>query len=553
MHLKSLLKAWGIAACALTSVYSHAATLGYNLDLPDSEIVKLMEEIEAQGLIGPDEVSIDSLRHEGDKLAYDQAIDAIAKRIQWAVFELGQLKRQVIRYSVIVNQANLTEDKVAYITDTSVKVANEHYHRAMWALAGNVFEESDVLDRCVSEVCVIEVSDAFESMTAFAESINQGFNFKNLDASTKVFWRFEKPLLRASFSRAFKNMVPDNKDHNAYKVIAAGLFTPISVAGVTTVDVLKAAGSAIFNPRYRNIKLSVRKEGIDFNRLRDEHERIFKTQYREAAGGKRAANYEKIRTEPSPSLGERPGLDPYYWLPMLAGSEAQKRACSQLASVSARDYYNELDLRVSQAKDLAVLGAEVERFLAELSPEQKNAIANYASGYAQIAADGDTQKAAALDVKMSAHLFNMLSPTITASRQRFIVPGACPGGFDYTGPKAEAPAVNSGPAYWASQAECYSYSYYNTYRKYAPATKASFLEVKEGRVKFWACGRNVHGEEAVTSCQGVDLASGARTGQTVLEALRDPAIVAHQGHRVLKQLLEEYVKESLKECFVAAK
>ncbi|MBI3557511.1 MAG: hypothetical protein HY074_14705 [Deltaproteobacteria bacterium] len=267
-----------------------------NLDLSEEEIKKLLNGIEQQGVIGPSEINIDALRHPGDKVAYDKAIEILSNRVFNSIQQLANMKRGIIRYSVIVNQADLDEEKVATITQASSQLTQGHYGSAMNEISNSVIDEAAALALCISEVCVIEVSQAFEDLTRFAEHANQDLDFRHLSADTRIFWNFQHPVLRVSFARTFKRLVPNNKDHNLFKVAAAGMVTPLSVIGVTTAELLRGAGSAIFNPRYRHIKLEVDRVEMSYKALFKKHRDLFRSQYADAANGSRAANYR----EPAP-------------------------------------------------------------------------------------------------------------------------------------------------------------------------------------------------------------------------------------------------------------
>ncbi len=267
-----------------------------NLDLSEEEIKKLLSGIEQQGVIGPDVINIDALRHPGDKAAYDKAIEILSSRVFNSIQALAKMKHGVIRYSVIVNQADLDEEKVATITQASSQLTQDNYSSAMYEISNSVTDEAAALALCVSEVCVIEVSQAFEDLTRFAEHANQDLDFRHLSNDTRIFWNFQHPVLRASFARTFKKLVPNNQDHNLFKVAAAGMVTPLSVVGVTTAELLKGAGSAIFNPRYRHIKLEVERVAMSYKVLFKAHRDLFRSQYADAANGSRAANYR----EPAP-------------------------------------------------------------------------------------------------------------------------------------------------------------------------------------------------------------------------------------------------------------
>jgi hypothetical protein len=551
----------------------------YNLDLPEGEIVRLVKEIESTGWIGNAEISIDSLRHRGDKTAYDKAVEIMAKRMQWAIFELSELKRNVIRYSVIVNQVDLSGEKVALITSTSSKITQNNYFRAMWSLAGAVEEEAEALSQCVSEVCVIEVSEAFEALTRFTESIDRDLDFRKLSASKELFWRFDKPLLRASFSKAFRSIVPNNQDHNAYKLVVAGLFAPISVVGTTTVDLLKAAGSAIFNPRYRKIKLEVDEVKINFDKVRDKHREIFTAHYQDTANGGRLKQWEEkererqAQEEAAKKLEEQhaaaekaakdardktPGdpmksQDYKYWFKIAKGkSDTEKEACAKMAVLSAEKYDGLMRALKVKTDKVALQFVEVQTFAASLNAKQITDAKSYVDSYAAFVAGGKTvSELSALDDKLRSYVWDGLRDNFVKSQLRFRK-SSCPDekySYRYTDG-----AYNTDPVAWALQkeGECsYTYnSYWNSrYYQWGNATEL-FLSVAGGKVMFWACTRVSYDSKKFSSCSSYDVAKGVSAGLTFEDAIRPPMLpVEAQAEKWMSQTKDEFVSTEIPACF----
>ncbi len=567
MNSPHVLKALGLALVLSCAPAQAASTMpvaaavqgpGYDLELPEAEIQKLIQEIESQGLIGSSEISINSLRHPGDKAAYDQTVETIAKRMQWAIFEFSEVKRNVIRYSVIVNQAHLSKEKVMLITDTSSKISQEHYRRAIWSIAGAIEDENAALRLCISEVCAIEIADAFEAVTHFSESIDRDLDFRKLNADRRVFWHFEHPILRASFSKAFRNMISNNHDHNAYKIMAAGIFTPLSVAGVTTFELLKAAGSAVFNPRYSRIKLEVDEVKIGFKKMYNSHKGVFQSNYQACADGSRAkawippvvvpassdSSVGGATTFPQGMPNAVPGQDKDYWLALVKGStRAEKEPCARMALPAAADYdLKHAELRAQPNQSVAQ-AAEVDTFFATLRAEQLSELRDYAGNYQALAAAGrSAYELQQLDAKMQIYMFNLLQTNLAASESRFFK-AECQAGHDLNN---VAHSFKTAPASWAGR--CYNPGSGADWLP-AKSMSAPFLMVSQGIVKFWACSEQLYGALPLLGCASVDLVTGEKAGLNVEDALRDPMIKARQGVDWFGQSKEEYVRSELPACF----
>jgi hypothetical protein len=548
MTFVSLLVSTLALATNVTAPEAPAALPRY-LEAPEQDVVKLVKDIEAQGWVGASEISLDSLRHPGDKVAYDRAIDVFAKRMQWAIYELSELKRNVIRYSVIVNQANLTSEKVALITDSSSAISQEHYFRAMWSLAGAVYDEQSVLDACVSEVCVIEVADAFEEMTRFAEAANRDLDFRKLSTSKELFWRFDRPILKASFSKTFRAMIPNNQDHNAYKVLAAGLVTPLSVAGVTTVDLLKAAGSAVFNPRYRHIKLEVDEVKMNYNRIREDQKGLFKTNYSATANGSRAAEYDKQHRSSDVTPTPTPGNTPSKPVTVPIVSEA----CSKMIQLAGVKYRAEMETYRGQLGRVGEQVGLVDLFAASLTPDQKKGIADYAAGYRALADSGKDAATITLnDEKMQEYLFYSLSPLVQLMIGRFQWDG-CGNSYPMNDGYNATPR-NSTPDVWARATDnCFA-----SRRADSPTpglTRAVFLNLSQGKTTFWACtsvDRVMSNDVHVRSCSRLDVLSGEKFGTTFGESLRDPAVRGKTTPERLSMTEDEFVRQEIPSCFTPA-
>ena len=534
---------------------------GYNLELPEAEIQALIQEIESQGLVGSSEISINSLRHPGDKAAYDQTVETIAKRMQWAIFELSEVKRNVIRYSVIVNQAHLTKEKVALITDTSSKISQDHYSRAIWSIAGAIQEEDAALKLCISEVCAIEIADAFEAVTSFSEQIDRDLDFRKLNADKRVFWHFEHPILRASFSKAFRAMIPNNRDHNAYKVVAAGIFTPLSVAGVTTLDLLKAAGSAVFNPRYNHIKLAVDEVKIGFSKMLDAHKKVFQSNYQSCADGSRAATWVPPVVVVPASMSDSPestnfpqgmpnavpGQDKDFWLSRVKGlNRSEKEPCARMALPSAADYDLKQAGLKAQIDQTGRQVAEVNAFYATVRAEQLSELRDYSGNYQALAAAGrSAYELQQLDAKMQTYMFNLLSPNLAASESRFWRAECQTNRMTATHVQI-AHSYKTSPQNWT--AVCYNSG---SGADWFPALSMSapFLMVSQGQVKFWACSEALYSGQPSFSCSSVDLVTSQKSGLSFESAVRETAVKGRQGLAWFGQTKEEFVRSELPACF----
>lgn len=533
------------------------ATPVYNLELPESEIAKLIKEIENQGLVGSSEISINSLRHVGDKAAYDFTVDAIAKRMSWAIYELSEVKRNVIRYSVIVNQANLNKEKVMLITDTSSKISQGHYDRAIWSIAGAFQDEAEALKLCVSEVCVIEVADSFEAMTRFAEQIDHDLDFKKLNSDTRVFWTFDHPILKASFSKAFHAMIPNNQDHNAYKVLAAGVFTPLSVAGVTTIDLLKAAGSAVFNPRYSNIKLEVSEVKIKFSSMYDTQKDVFQKNYMPAADGTRARSYvppvvivpATTATNTSPAAqglpAAIPGQDREFWLSRVKGATTEeKEPCARMAMSSAEEFDRKIADLKAKVDPLGATAGEIEKFYSSLSQQQLAQVVDYASNYGALAKAGrSSSDLYQLDAKLTGYVYNMLQANFDQATTRF-AKHEC----DSDHPRYDVTeGVKGTPSSW--NAKCQACNGYGCWGGPAKSASNVFINASAGTVGFWACAEQLYGTLGAYACSGVNLVTGERLGTSLDQALRSEGIKAVQGAPWFGQNKEEFVRSELPACF----
>jgi hypothetical protein len=345
-------------------------------------------------------------------------------------------------------------------------------------------------------------------------------------------------------------MIPNNQDHNAYKVLAAGIVTPISVAGVTTVDLLKAAGSAVFNPRYRNIKLEVDEVKMNYKRIREDQKSLFKANYNATANGSRAAEYDRQHrasdATPSPASGYRTSKPTT--VPIVT------EACTKMIQLAGAKYRAETETLRAQLGHVPEQVGLVDLFNATLSADHKKAIADYAAGYRALADSGKDAATIALnDEKMQDYLFYSLSPILQAMIGRFQWDG-CPNSVFPVNAGYNATARNASPEVWAEAADnCF----YNR-RTDSPSpglTRAVFLQLTKGTTTFWACtsvdrvtGNDVH----VRSCSRLDALTGEKFGTTFGDSLRDPAVRGKSKPERLSLTEDEFVRQEIPSCFTPA-
>lgn len=280
----NLFKRIGILALAVVSTTTHAL-------VPDE--AKIREMLMSVANTGPDaNDSYEGLKVPGDKAAYNFAQKTINESIEGAIKELGEMKLEAKRYLIIAkNNEGITKDKFAMITAAHQETVQSRYNQFIYNLKGN--NESAALKKCISEACVIEVSNAFEELTQFAKKMDKGIDFKNMSNTTELMWKFKNPLNNNSVKQVFKNMIEDNKDHNGFKVLAAGAFAPLSWMGAAVGENVEA----LLDPRYRNINFSIKKSNIDFDQIEKRQQEDFYNNYTEAASLYRIRRNETLKKD----------------------------------------------------------------------------------------------------------------------------------------------------------------------------------------------------------------------------------------------------------------
>jgi hypothetical protein len=252
------------------------------VEIPVDELRRMLDEITQQGYVDADEISIDSLAHPGDKEAYDKAQELTSDRIAAAVRSLAVLKQRVIRYAVIARQS------AAFQTDRKARQDIVRSYQNQFQALYNEFVNSlmlpmgsrqEALNLCKSDVCVISLSSMMIELDHFAAQIDRGLDFQKMNDQTEIFWNFENPLLKASFSRAFKKIVPPNRDVHLVRATIAGFYAPLSVAGTATFDTVRQVVS-LANARFEWLSIDVEpaRKQKEYKTQREYASRLFRDQ-----------------------------------------------------------------------------------------------------------------------------------------------------------------------------------------------------------------------------------------------------------------------------------
>lgn len=262
----------GVSASNVHAQEAKSDATSIDLAFDASEIQTLLNKIGETTLSEGDQAFIDSIvKNPIDKSALEGAQQLIEKRLQWSMHELSELKKIALRYMIVGSQVK-SPQYLKLIAKEHTERAQNHYNRAMWSLAGAYNDLPKVLSQCATELCAIQITEAFKELRLFVENANKDIEFEHAKSSVELFWKFENPILKTSLGKTFRKMIPNNEDHNAWKAAGAALLAPLSFAGQVVYSYGKAAGTAVLNPRYLNIEFSVDEVRIDYDLIDDELE-----------------------------------------------------------------------------------------------------------------------------------------------------------------------------------------------------------------------------------------------------------------------------------------
>jgi hypothetical protein len=223
--------------------------------ISENDYTRLLNEIRNSGVNSTDAASV-VLTDPLDKKAYETLTDDLGDRIASAITSLATMKPMVIRYALLASQPEFASNRNLLQNLTAQYSSNisTYYSNALnTLLSANSDTRRKAMDLCVSELCVARVSTIMDAFVDFAFQMNTRLKFNNLNEETHIFWNFENPFLKTSFSKAFHKLVPANQETSAFRAVAAGLYAPLSVVGVTTFNLVRN----VVDVRWSEIKLWV--------------------------------------------------------------------------------------------------------------------------------------------------------------------------------------------------------------------------------------------------------------------------------------------------------